>query len=125
MISLFYQGGVLFMSIVSLGLISALFFSIYSIIKIYLQKIDDKVSTQLSIDMIKSSGLFAAVTGVLGQLIGLYSAFSAIEQMGSISPEMLMGGLKVSSICTIYGLVIYALSLLAWFVITNLNRAKA
>jgi len=113
------------MSIVSLGLISALFFSIYSIIKIYLQKIDDKVSTQLSIDMIKSSGLFAAVTGVLGQLIGLYSAFSAIEQMGSISPEMLMGGLKVSSICTIYGLVIYALSLLAWFVITNLNRAKA
>jgi uncharacterized membrane protein len=125
MISLFYQGGVLFMSIVSLGLISALFFSIYSIIKIYIQKIDDKVSTQQSIDMIKSSGLFAAVTGVLGQLIGLYSAFSAIEQMGSISPEMLMGGLKTSSICTIYGLVIYALSLLAWFVITNLNRAKA
>ena len=125
MISLFYQGGVLFMSIVSLGLISAILFSIYSIIKIYVKKIDDKVSTQQSIDMIKSSGLFAAVTGILGQLIGLYSAFSAIEQMGSISPEMLMGGLKISSICTIYGLVIYALSLLTWFVLTNLNRAKA
>ena len=125
MISLFYQGGVLFMSIVSLGLISALFFSSYSIIKINIQKISDNVSTQQFIDMIKSSGLFAAVTGVLGQLIGLYSAFSAIEQMGSISPEMLMGGLKVSSICTIYGLMIYALSLLAWFVITSLNRPKS
>lgn len=113
------------MSIVSLGLASALVFSINSIIKIFVKKVDDLSSIQQSIDLIKASGLFAAVTGILGQLIGVYSAFSSIEEAGGVSPEILMSGLKVSSICTIYGLIIYALSLLAWFVITNLNRAKA
>lgn len=125
MISLFYQGGVLFMSIVSLGLVSALVFSIKSFVNIFIKKVDDQSSIRQSVDLIKSSGLFAAVTGILGQLIGVYSAFSSIEQAGSVSPEILMSGLKISSICTIYGLMIYALSLLIWFVLTNLNRAKS
>jgi hypothetical protein len=122
MISLFHQGGVLFMSIVSLGLVSALVFSVSSATKIFLQKVDDRTAIQQSIDLIKSSGLFAVVTGILGQLIGVYSAFGSIEEVGTVSPEILVSGLKISSICTIYGLMIYALSLLAWFVFTNLNR---
>lgn len=66
------------------------------------------------LDLIKSVGLLALVVGVLGQLIGMFSAFQAIEQIGSISPAMLAGGLKVSSITTIYGLIIYVVSLLLW-----------
>jgi biopolymer transport protein ExbB/TolQ len=67
------------------------------------------------ISYIKSVGLFALIFGILGQMIGLYSAFAAIEQMGGVSPAMLAGGLKVSSITTIYGLVIYVIALLIWF----------
>ncbi|WP_350216827.1 MotA/TolQ/ExbB proton channel family protein [Ekhidna sp.] len=52
------------------------------------------------------------ITGVLGQLIGLFSSFEAIQQMESVSPAILAGGLKVSMITTIYGSVIYIIALL-------------
>jgi biopolymer transport protein ExbB/TolQ len=58
------------------------------------------------------------ITGILGQLIGLYSAFRAIEQAGDISPALVFGGIKVSMITTFYGIFIYLLSLLLWFVVS-------
>ena len=57
-------------------------------------------------------GLLALAVGFLGQLIGLFGAFEGIEQMGGVSQAMLAGGLKVSSITSIYGLLIYIVSLL-------------
>ena len=71
-----------------------------------------KEASSKDLNLIKSVGLLAVVVGVLGQMIGLFSAFEAIEQMGSVSPQMLAGGLKVSSITTIYGLIIYTVSIL-------------
>ena len=70
-----------------------------------------------SIGYIKSVGLLALVIGVLAQLIGLYSAFSAIEQMGQISAPMLAGGLKVSSITTLYGLFVFIIGYIAWLLL--------
>ena len=70
---------------------------------------EDKSISDLS--LIKSTGLFAAVMGILGQLLGLFSAFQMIENIGSMSPAMLAGGLKVSSITSIYGLFIYLVAL--------------
>ena len=66
------------------------------------------------IGYIKSIGLFAMVIGILGQLIGLFEAFQAIEQMGGVTPEMLAGGIKVSMITTLYGITIYVISFLIW-----------
>ena len=104
--SLFQMGGVLFMSILTILLIGVLVATVLFWIK--------KESNSKDHNLIKSVGLLALVIGVLGQMIGLFSAFEAIEQMGSISPEMLAGGLKVSSITTIYGLIIYVVSLIIW-----------
>jgi len=70
-------------------------------------------------------GLLALVFGIFGQLIGLYSAFQDIEIMGSVSADMLAGGLRVSSICTLYGMAIFLFSYLIWFVIDLwLNKWK-
>ena len=44
--------------------------------------------------------------------IGLFGAFEAIESMGGVSQSLLAGGLKVSSITSIYGLLIYIISLI-------------
>jgi biopolymer transport protein ExbB/TolQ len=63
----------------------------------------------------KSIGLFAMITGILGQLIGFYQAFSAIENAGDISPALVYGGIKVSMITTLYGISIYLISLMIWF----------
>ena len=86
-----------------------------------LQLVKGNVASDRMIDLVKSIGLFALVFGVLGQLIGLYSAFEAIEQVGEVSQAMLAGGLKVSSITTIYGVLIYLISYLIWFGLTSWN----
>lgn len=99
MIELFQMGGPLFMSILTIELAAVIFFAA----KCFINK-------EHSVSQIKSAGLLAAITGILGQLIGLFSAFEAIQEIGSVSPAMLAGGLKVSMITTMYGIIIYAIA---------------
>lgn len=101
MIELFQMGGMLFMSILTIELVAVIVLAAKNLL-----------NKQGKTTMIKSVGLLAMITGVLGQLIGLFSAFEAIQQMGSVSPGMLAGGLKVSMITTIYGAIIYLISIL-------------
>lgn len=71
--------------------------------------------------LVKEIGIFALVFGVFAQFIALYEAFHAIGQVGTVSPALLMGGLKVSSITTLYGCVIF---LLAWVLYFGLRSVK-
>lgn len=98
MIEYFYMGGPLFMSLISLAYIG-----LFLAIVFHLQ--GKAVS-----NLVREAGLLALALGVLGQLIGLFEAFKAIEAMGNVSPAMLAGGLKVSSITTIYGLIAFVIS---------------
>lgn len=93
MFELFYSGGPLFMGMLSLVLI-ALTIAFF------------RFPTTL-----QSLGKLGLGLGVLGSLIGLYEAFSAIEKMGGVSQVLLAGGLKNALLPTLYGLVIYLLSL--------------
>ncbi len=106
MFELFSQGGPLFMSILTLILLALLAVFVMSIMK----KGDEKQLNQ-SLQWLKSIGTLGLVVGILGQLIGLFSAFSVMETT-QISPEILAGGLKVSLITTLYGLLIYIVHLL-------------
>ncbi len=92
MIEIFLQGGVLFMSLVSIGLLGVIYsYWVY----------DDKVLTY---------GNLSLAIGIFGTLIGLYDAFAAIENMGNVSQAILAGGLKVASTTTLYGLLVYIIS---------------
>lgn len=79
---------------------------------LYLQK---RKGYQPSVSIIKEIGIFGLVIGIFAQLLGLYEAFSAIEQIGSVSPALLIGGFKISSITTLYGLIIFLLAGLLYF----------
>ena len=92
MINLFYEGGVLFMSIIS-------FFLIMTGISFYTHS-----------DKLKTYGNLGLASGILGSFIGLYSAFEFIQQAGSVSPAILAGGSRVALICTIYGILVYSIS---------------
>lgn len=76
----------------------------------------------------KSMGLFSLITGITGQMIGLYGMFSAIEaaiQKGEeIIPALVYGGIKVTMIVTIYGILIYLFSILLWFAANMLIERK-
>ncbi len=97
--NLFAEGGPLFMSILTIILLAL----IYAAWKFP--------------DWVKEIGLLGLAFGILGQVIGLYEAFNAIASMGDVSQAMLAGGLKVTSISTIYGLLIYILSLVIRIII--------
>ena len=92
--SYFMMGGPLFMSILTLLFLGVVYAA--------LQRKS----------ILKEFGLAALAFGFLGQLIGLLGAFEAIEAAGGVSQSILAGGLKVSSITSIYGLLIYCISLI-------------
>lgn len=114
MTQLFYEGGPLFMGILSLILLTAIVMAVYFVATIIKSQSEDKhLETRLG--YIKSIGLFGLVVGVFAQLIGLYEAFYAIQEMGDISPGLIAGGLRVSMITNLYGILIFLLSYLIWF----------
>lgn len=114
MLDLFYQGNSIFMGILTLLLLVILSLAVYSAIQISGGNVDHSTTFRHQLTRIKSVGLFALVFGIFAQLLGLYQAFSFIEQAGNISPAILAGGLKVSMIPTLYGLIIFLLSYLIW-----------
>ncbi len=71
--------------------------------------------TQIS--YIRYLGILSLTLGLFGQIMGLYGAFSAIEAAGEVSPAMFYGGMKVSSITTIYGFVIFLTCYISWLVL--------
>ncbi|HMB91856.1 MAG TPA: MotA/TolQ/ExbB proton channel family protein [Rhodothermales bacterium] len=62
-------------------------------------------------------GLFCFFWGLLSQAVGLYQMLSAVEAAGDVSPALLAGGLKVSLIAPIFGLIILVVSLVVWFLL--------
>jgi len=117
MFDLFYKGGPLFMGILTLLFFIILAIALYNLVIILRGDFKDINETRNKLKYIKSLGLFAFVTGFLGQLLGLFNAFSAIEQAMEISPPILAGGLKISMITPIYGILILLFSYIFWIIL--------
>lgn len=98
------------MGILTIILIIAVAVAVY----IFVQK-DRENAKAPSATLVKEIGIFGLVFGIFGQFVGLYQAFTAIEQMGSVSPALLAGGLKVSAITTLYGMIIFVIAWLIYF----------
>ena len=120
----FVMGGTLFMSLLTILLVIMLAVAIYFAITIASGKASEKKNFKEQLRYVKSLGLFTMITGILGQLIGLFSAFTAIESAGDGSPAMLAGGLKVSMITSLTGIVIYLISILIWFLLDLFYQKK-
>ena len=107
MIKVFNAGGPAFMGIMTLIL---LFCFILNVISFLMYRRGDQKRSKRISGLLREAGLLAIVVGALGPFIGLYEAFTAIEQLGEVSQAMLMEGLKVSSVTTIYGSIILLIS---------------
>ncbi|MDH3732676.1 MAG: MotA/TolQ/ExbB proton channel family protein, partial [Gemmatimonadota bacterium] len=71
--------------------------------------------TKAWVDGILFWGGFAAISGMLGSLIGIIVAFQNIERAGEVTPTLVAGGVKVGLLSTSLGLVILGFAALAWF----------
>jgi hypothetical protein len=124
MIDLFNEGGPLFM-----GILTILFLlMIVAAVRTYTKSSQGKTSLKQAkqgISNVRSLGLLALVFGIFGQLLGLYDMFTAIQQIESVAPALLAGGLKVSMITTLYGMVIFIIALIAVMILRRTIRPGA
>jgi hypothetical protein len=85
--------------------------------------ISKKVIPQRSLEFLKQFGLFALAWGVFGTLVGLFSAFDALEKLRDPLPfNIISGGLKVALITILYGLLTYIISLIAYLVFKTIQK---
>lgn len=84
-------------------------------------KLDDS-QFEKQAGFIKSLGLLGLVLGMLGQFIGLFMAFEVVSVSPDISPAIMAGGVKVSMITSIYGMIIFVISYMLWFLINFLKK---
>lgn len=76
------------------------------------------------LDALKQFSALAAVWGTLSTLIGLFSAFSALEESPEVLPfQVIMGGLKVAVITIMYGLIVFCISMLAYIILRLANKS--
>ena len=107
------MGGIAFMSIISILGIAMIYYAIKSVVKVFVKH----DYSGKSVNYILMFGSLALIFGILGQAIGLFSAFDAIQTAGDISPGLLAGGLRVSMITPLYGTVFFILSIPIWVVL--------
>ncbi|GAA3612401.1 MotA/TolQ/ExbB proton channel family protein [Flavivirga amylovorans] len=101
----FYEGGPLFMSLILICLLVAIFFLIRGFLS--LNK-DGGVSKKMSA-LASDASLLGLVLGFLGSMIGLITAFDIVEATDIISTPRLAGGLKVSFLTTVFGSITFVL----------------
>jgi biopolymer transport protein ExbB/TolQ len=114
-IQIFIEGGYWFMMTLLVIQLVIVYFIVRKIIDFFIKIPTDKTKLKKGLPEILQTATFALFAGILFQVIGLYQALEAIEQMGTIPTSMLAGGLKVSTITTLYGAYIFGVSSIIWF----------
>lgn len=114
MFQLFYEGGVLFMSILTLLFLVLLVLSFYFGTLVFKSEPENPALLRHRLTYIKSIGHLSLVLGIFGQLLGMFEGFSKIQEVGKISQALLAAGIRISMITTLYGLSIFILSYLIW-----------
>jgi len=116
---LYVWGGAPFMHVLTLLFMSNLIVFVYVLVKYFIGKM---VPSQL-LETIKQIGTLALAWGTLSSLVGLFHAFDALEASREIIPfQMIMGGLKVSLITVMYGLIIFCISLIGYIVLALMSQ---
>jgi hypothetical protein len=121
---LFFAGGPTFMGILSILLVITTAWIIYHLISSYNSKQTNQEKLLHKIEYGKSMGLFAMVTGILGQLIGLYSMFSVLAEITNVEPIKVFGAIKATMLSSIYGILIYLFSIMLCFIASLIIEKK-
>jgi len=110
-----YEGGPFFMFPILFLLILILIL----IVKGFLEENKSK-----TISLICSIGLFTIAWGIFGQTIGLIQAFDAIQAAGDISMALIAGGLKISLLTTVFGVITFLVSRLGIIILIWVQKEK-
>lgn len=111
------EGGIEYMLTLTFLLVSLIVLFIFFLIK---ERKKELVKTWVFVG-IRQIGFFSFFFGLFIQIMGLISAFDAIEAAGAASQQVIAGGLKISFYPTAYGLFILLVSKLFSFYIVKMR----
>ena len=110
------------MSVLALVLVGIVGMTVYAIV--VLNKKSNYTSKRYLIILknIRSLGVFGFVIGLLGQFIGLFSAFKAVK-MGQIegTTSLFVEGFKISMIPAVFGVLLFVFSMVVWLFLKKLR----
>ena len=116
MLNTFIQGGQ-FMWILLILAIVNIILSVKKGIMLFSGSDQDLGKTGDGIHAILFWGIMAAVIGFYAHFTGIYFAMQAIMAANDISPAIVAEGYAVSLITILFGLIIFILSSIVWFVL--------
>ena len=112
MTQFFMEGGIVFMSILTLLFLLILGLSVFAGISIFKSTISPAKEKHL-IGHIKSIALFTLAFAVFGQILGLVDIFGYLANKdANVASSILAKGIKLTFHPTMYGLIIYLISIL-------------
>lgn len=114
----FMEGGPLFMSLILICLLLALFFVSMGFIRLKKDIAKSKKMTSLASDV----SILGLVFGFLGSTIGMITAFDAIGAIGDISQSMMAAGLKVAFLTTVFGCITFILPRIGIVILKALQK---
>lgn len=114
----FMEGGPLFMSLILICLLLALFFVIMGFVNLNKNIAKSRKMTNLASD----ASILGLVFGFLGSTIGMIAAFDAIGAIGEISQGMMAAGLKVAFLTTVFGCVTFILPRIGIIILKALQK---
>ena len=91
-------------------------------IGLFIQGLLNSTKQDKAKELLGSIGLFALVFGFLGQIIGLITAFDAIESHGNISSGMFASGLKISFLSSGFGALVFLVARVGILIFTILKK---
>ena len=91
--------------------------ALWSTVRLFGRNGGPELHTKAWLDAILFWGGFAAISGVLGTLIGVTIAAQSIEAAGEVSVTLMWGGIKVAMLSSLLGILILAFASLLWFVL--------
>lgn len=80
---------------------------------------------ETGIDAVLFWGTYGVVLGVLGTLIGIAQAATAIQAAGQVTTPLIWGGIKVALNTTIFSLLVFSIAFVVWFALRVRYRRTA
>ncbi len=91
--------------------------ALWSAIKLFRPHATPDLHTKAWLDAILFWGGFATISGLLGTLVGFTIATQSVEAAGEVNVTLMWGGIKVSMLGSLFGVLILAFAALLWFVL--------